>query len=329
MTDRGGLVKKIPKWNDIKEVAQYGVGYKNQPEERIYKPGLRIAWNTIPVVFNIILPWAVFVWTTTFLSFRLRHSHNVWANTGAAVGLFPCLVFLFLQKQAWDDNDPNPMWYKFGFLVCMIAYLAGITVSHYLYHDYLRDFYIVQDMEYYPEIDVSKYLGQNMMDAGRILFVPGTHLDLSRSWHFTNGDTYCVVPIVASHGLAPRGSYDFWAVGKNCCSPTSSDFRCTGFNNPRIHSGLRSLDLGAQPFYRLAVQQAETIHNVFSTHPLFFQWTEDPFFVMDSWRANGYNYYIVAVLCYLIWCFLTAGLALWQFGKITKMKPPDENTSIL
>ena len=70
----------------------------------------------------------------------------------------------------------------------------------------------------------NRMLGQQLLDAGIVQFAPGSQLDVKKSMGFKNGELYCVAPIV--FGTASPVSYDFWAVGKDCCSGSQADFSC-------------------------------------------------------------------------------------------------------
>lgn len=281
---------------------------------------IRSVWNSIPIVFNILCPWAVFVWTTTCLVGRLRHEHLGYSIVLTFVALIPTFTYGYFSHQAWVERDPNPLWFKFGSITSTIAYVLAFCAGFAIFHSYLFPYFLLEDMKFYMDLDVTNKQGKNMMDAGRIEFIPGTHLDLGRSWHYTYGNVYCVVPIVGPSGKPANDIYDFWAVGLNCCATTSADFRCQEYNNARVHSGLRSLDWFSEPFYEKAILQAESIHNITAKHPLFFQWTEDPFFVMDTWRQEGWRAYLAVVLSYLIICIFSTLLALCMFARYHKRK---------
>merc|ERR1719428_1211955 len=119
-------------------------------------------------------------------------------------------------------------------------------------------------------------------------------LDMKKAMGFKNLDLYCVAPIV--NGDNQLASYDFWAVGINCCSGVSSDFRCGEFNNPHARSGLRLLRDDQRSFFRLAVQQAEAAYNLKAIHPLFFYWTDDPTSDMQSMLEEGYRFFFIGTL---------------------------------
>ena len=70
----------------------------------------------------------------------------------------------------------------------------------------------------------NRMLGQQLLDAGIVQFAPGSQLDVKKSMGFKNGNLFCVAPIV--FGTASPVSYDFWAVGKDCCSGSQADFSC-------------------------------------------------------------------------------------------------------
>merc|ERR1719254_368339 len=71
---------------------------------------------------------------------------------------------------------------------------------------------------------------------------------------------------------APRLlSYDFWAVGTNCCGePPNDDFECGEYSNPLARAGLRVLAGESEnDLYMSAVKQAEANYGIRAANPLF------------------------------------------------------------
>eukprot|EP00443_Scrippsiella_acuminata_P017585 CAMPEP_0115252966 /NCGR_PEP_ID=MMETSP0270-20121206/44425_1 /TAXON_ID=71861 /ORGANISM="Scrippsiella trochoidea, Strain CCMP3099" /LENGTH=235 /DNA_ID=CAMNT_0002668449 /DNA_START=69 /DNA_END=773 /DNA_ORIENTATION=- len=164
----------------------------------------------------------------------------------------------------------------------------------------LQPFYDVLNLNYYAGVDPLKLQGQQLMDAGRIIFTENARLDLSRSMGFKNSEIYCVAPVtVVSKNVshADLMTYDFWAVGMNCCSGNAkaADFSCGDYNNPRAHAGLRLMRDDQRAFFRLAVQQAEAAYNIKAVHPLFLHWMQDPMAEVNSYQDNGYRYYLIGI----------------------------------
>jgi len=188
-----------------------------------------------------------------------------------------------------------------------------------------RPFYEIEDLKVIHQLHVGSEQGQNFMDAGIVYFAHGSELDRRKSWHFKHHALYCVTPIVDSSpqfatatgeasGSTP--SYDFWAVGTDCCSPSSADFRCGNWGSAKARSAIRVLDDSAIPFYRLAVQQAETLYGVIATHPIFFEWAEDPLAEVNSWSARVFRNYLFQVATALVASLAAAALATGSFSSV-------------
>lgn len=213
-----------------------------------------------------------------------------------------------------NKGSSEPTWLKFATVSCGIAVLAGIGFGYYNYHWNLIHFYQMQDLKAYPAVDASVEHGQNLMDAGRLYFAHGNKLDITRGWHFKHGTIYCVAPVIGGQGLPETGSYDFWAVGKDCCVESSSDFRCGDWDKPHARGGLRLMELRDRPFYELAVEQAKTNYKLIADHPIFFEWFEEPLHRVNEWRDTGLNYWLLACFGHFSFCVVCAGLATYNFA---------------
>merc|ERR1719174_3570482 len=169
-------------------------------------------------------------------------------------------------------------------------------------------------MNTYPDVNAAQAKGSQLMDAGRVFFTPDTGIDNRRAMGFKSSELFCVAPIVT--GTGKLASYDFWAVGTNCCSGVSSDFRCGEYNNPRARAGLRLMRDDQRAFFRLAVQQAEAAFNIRSVHPLFFHWMQDPDAEMDAYQDDGYKYFLLGMFTHFAMQLFLVVLALMVFSKI-------------
>lgn len=92
-------------------------------------------------------------------------------------------------------------------------------------------------------------------------------------------------------------------VGKDCCSVSSSDFRCPGYDTPHARAGVRVVrgywgDAGAsdEQFFQLAVQQWETRYGASSTYPIFLEWVKDPVSRLEEGKSQGMAWYFVLLL---------------------------------
>ncbi|CAE7450804.1 unnamed protein product [Symbiodinium natans] len=147
---------------------------------------------------------------------------------------------------------------------------------------------------------------------------------------FKNSDLYCVAPIInknASKAASPACpqkavhskhlqqrsfgstcfaeaapvSYDYWAVGLNCCD--QSGFRCGEYDKPSARSGVRLLNEEQRQFYVLAVKEAEATFGLKATTPLFFFWVEDAKALQSSWKDKAIEYWLLACLTFAAFMF--------------------------
>jgi len=255
------------------------------------------------------------------MSFSMHYNDKALCYLCVLVGL---LCVLTIAKLAFDairkqgnDGTADPSWFVFLAVACSIAWLSGVALGDLNFFYNLEPFYEVNTMNSYPAVDPSKMPGQQVMDAGRMIFVPGSKLDLKKAMVFRNVDTYCVAPIVS--GNQTKGSvasYDFWAVGLNCCSGKSGNFGCGEYNNPHASAGLRVMRDDQRAFYRLAVQQAEATYNIKAKHPLFFYWLQDPGAEVSAYMDEGFKYYLFGVFTSFAFLLFTIIVALVVFSKM-------------
>jgi len=282
----------------------------------IFTPGKRKRINMVAICINIFLPWMMFcgIFAALSFSFHYENPSAAWGLVG--LGLVCVLISggLAYRKSAHLDRDP--MWYKFVTITLLLAVILAAVFGDMNFWTNMQPYYDIDNLNNYPSVDPSTEKGQQLMDAGRVYFSDGTTLDLNRAMGFKNLDLYCVAPIVKGDEVLE--SYDFWAVGLNCCSGVSSDFRCGEFNNPHARSGLRLMRDDERPFFRLAVQQAEAAYKIQATHPLFFYWMQDPVAEMNSYRDDGFKYYLIGIFSHFsfnLFCVVCACFGFSRLGK--------------
>jgi hypothetical protein len=215
------------------------------------------------------------------------------------------------------DAHREPTWLIFLFATCLAAWSLGVFVGQVNFTRHAQPYYDISNLETYPAVDPSTMRGQQLMDAGRVMFSPGSKLDLSRSRGYKNLENYCVAPIVSAHDVRPVPTYDFWAVGVNCCSGgTQADFHCGEFDNPHASAGLRLMQDDQRGFFRLAVQQAEAAYNIKSEHPLFFHWMQDPIAEVNEYMDEGFKYFFFGVFAHFMLQLLLVLAACIVFARI-------------
>lgn len=261
--------------------------------------------DAISILLSVMGPWLLFVVLFTFASFSVHYSVG-WLYVSAAVVGFLIVTVLGVKamlqfvRRPWERENTTemrePTWFTFLFLTTLLAWVLALILGNINFSQNMKAFYNLQNSNTETGIDPAITRGAQVADVGRIVFTEGTHLDLSRAMAFKHDKTYCVAPISSRSEVLQ--TYDFWAVGTDCCSSTQAEFQCGAYNDYYAHGGLRLMDDDARPFYRLAVQEAEAQYHILAQHPLFFFWDHDPEDSMDTKREAGLRFYFIGIASY-------------------------------
>jgi len=284
-----------------------------------FMQGQRRALNLAAIIISLFAPWGIFAFTFSLMSFSLRFTHPPLCYLLVALALLLVCAFGLLavdtvKKNRAGDINREPSWYIFLFVTSLIAWIMAVLIGDLNFWTYMQPFYDVNNLQSYPSVDPARVRGQQVMDAGKIIFAEGSKLDRTKSMGFKNVDYYCVAPI--SKGNASLATYDFWAVGLNCCAGSEPDFHCGEYNNPRANAGLRLMRDDQRGFFRLAVQQAEATYNIKAIHPLFFYWMQDPISEMLAYQAEGYKFCAMGIFTHFAWQIFAVIVAVVAFSKI-------------
>lgn len=296
---------------------EYGLrnyGGVDQPKEGMLLPGQRRRMNLVPIVLCIVIPWSVFVLVFGLMSFGFHYRLPL-LTTGCA--LFLLFGVLCVCAKAYHDRkkgESDPSWVIFLAASLLMAWFVGFDMGDANYATNTRGYYDLKGLNNYTNVYPNRMLGQQLMDAGVVTFAKGSQLDISRSMGFKNHDMYCVAPIV--FGKEPSVSYDFWAVGKGCCSGSQADFHCDNYNNPAADNGVRLLDSGDKAFYRLAVQQAEATYNIKAATPVFFTWDVNTGNKMNTKLSHAMQSFVAWMMSYLVFQTFVVVVASIVFSKL-------------
>mmetsp|Transcript_111743 Transcript_111743/g.360725 ORF Transcript_111743/g.360725 Transcript_111743/m.360725 type:complete len:341 (+) Transcript_111743:59-1081(+) len=301
------------------EINTMGVPFeKKQPFAR----GLRRRLNLLAIFISLFVPWGIFVLVFGMLSMPVHY------NQPGATYFVIVLVFVGILVQGryaytsrlgigLNNAEREPSWLVFLFLSLMVAFILGMVLGALNYKVYTLAYHQVVSLNDYQGVDPTRMRGQQLLDAGSVIFSNDTVLDLTRSMGFRNLDMFCVAPIIRPSS-DPLPTYDFWAVGTNCCSGARPDFHCANYRNPRAHSAIRLLRTNDRPYYRLAVQQAESAYSIKAAHPLFFTWVEEPQLLAEKWRKGARTEFLVCMCSHLalqVFIVATAAVAFTKLGR--------------
>jgi len=255
--------------------------------------------DNLAMLITFVLPLLIFAVVYMLMSFYFHYAYAplAWLLVFlifAVVAAFGYVAVSRMLQDADGCSDHLAVWAAALFVGVVLAFCTGLFFGQRNYGHHTQPYYEWKQLNSYTNVDPSKMEGRAFMDAGKITFAAGTHLDTKLSTGFMNLDMYCVAPIVSA-GAAPA-SYDFWAVGVNCCTGASQNFQC---GNPvktdMTTGGLRLLSDSELPFYKLAVTQAATKYGVKSAHPIFVHWVQEPTKAMADYKDAGWAGFVPAL----------------------------------
>jgi len=310
-----------------------------QKVEKKQRDPIEIALCTI---FSLFL----FIWVYLTISSQFRHEEQMlaFALGPGLVGIICfglCYVAYKNFKNARAGINPQKVWQRRNLMVnlaiCSLGALAaGTVLGDRDYWLYGTNVYSYGDLISYVDVDPAKDSGQAFMDSGHVYFKENSYVLRQRFNKFRNGDTYCVAPIVRGafsaqgavgkqtmngFALPDSGTYDWWAVGTNCCEGTGAtqnytqgqqsvakDYTCGQVTSNLARSGMRLLSDTQRPYYLLAVQEWSATFGLPVKHPLFFTWVKDPLVTEELLEnesdTNFWWYTWYFLLCAFIVSFL-------------------------
>mmetsp|Transcript_70590 Transcript_70590/g.184030 ORF Transcript_70590/g.184030 Transcript_70590/m.184030 type:complete len:319 (+) Transcript_70590:111-1067(+) len=280
-----------------------------------FEPRPRKRMNIVPIAIALFVPVALFAGVFALMSFSLHYTQSTLTTIFVILCFLPVLWTGFYAAQQVRKRaigvGRESTWYIFLFISLLVAWSCGYIFGSTNYSSYTQPYYNVNNLMTYTSIDPSAYRGQQLMDAGRVVFTSDSALNTNYFSGFRNAEMYCVAPIVTQVNgtYKKQDTYDFWAVGTDCCSEHSADFACGEYDNPDARSGLRLTSTSQKEYYALAVEQAEATYGVKASNPVFMTWMQDPDLEVGQYWTDATRFFaLVAILYGLFQAALVAGM---------------------
>jgi len=255
----------------------------------------------------------LFLWVFLFVQSKQRHDDEHQAPVALFLGVgvgFAICAGISIKAYVTLKNSLPRRNLCINLAVCSWGVLiAGFYLGDRNFWLYTTNIYSYRDLVSYVDIDPAGDRGQAFMDTGHVYFKEHSYVLRQKYNKFKNADTYCVAPIIRGNFNAAPGStvmnvngnvipdsgtYDWWAVGTNCCGEdgassgnSTGNFTCGEVGNPLARSGMRILSDTKRPFYLLAVQEWSATYGLPVKHPLFFTWVKDPLETEDQYSMDS------------------------------------------
>lgn len=260
--------------------------------------------NLVGLMGALLLPILIFATVFAIRSFKIRYEDPQIATVLCLIVLFFVFAFAVVALNALSEGETSggdPRIMCFVFFATLVAWVVAYIAGDVNFHNNMQPFYDISELNTYENVDPAKYTGNQLMDAGQIVFSNKSHLDLTKSAGFMNKDMYCVTPIISGNSSSKLETYDFWAIGINCCNGQPQGFRCGEYLDSSAQHGLRLLRDDQREYFRLAVKMAEASFNLNANHPIFMYWMKVPSTEVNAYQDEGFRRFIMAVSLFGSW----------------------------
>mmetsp|Transcript_6356 Transcript_6356/g.15703 ORF Transcript_6356/g.15703 Transcript_6356/m.15703 type:complete len:401 (-) Transcript_6356:53-1255(-) len=269
----------------------------------------------------VAVPWVMFViaiFATALMPPTALARIAAWLAVVLGIGFSLLLIQVYVHARA-------PIYKYLGILGIAATSLGGMAGSTIFDRETLQ-YWMAQSRISYKAVVPSQPAG-GISDAATLEFVPGTRVDLRRSFGFRDpreggGTTYCLAPVM-DIASTETNEVRFWAVGTDCCEP-SWGFRCGAARSPSARSGLVVRDVTSSAhasivhsMFREGVDQASAMYQLSTPEedPIFVRWCEDA--TVEVSQKLGIAIVSAFVLCllYLALSVFLAGWLHWRTGQ--------------
>jgi hypothetical protein len=261
-----------------------------------------------------LLPMALFALTFCVMSFKFYYHYPSSALFMIIAVFFFVLALTLLsmnQIRRWKVTGVKT-WHLFLIGTSFLAASLGSILGYVNFKSNAVHYYDYISLRKIANADPGQWQGGQALDAGEIQFKAGTKINTQLNMMYFQKQGWCAAPIVSGDG-APLASYDFWAVGMNCCSSVPGDFSC-GYSVGGV-SGLRVLDDSEIAGYKLAVEQAQAAYNIQSHNPIFLRAVKSPYLLIKQYWNSAMTF---AYICLFGFAFLQAVAVAAQAYKFWK-----------
>merc|ERR1719188_781929 len=291
---------------DPRSIQAAAAAHAPVPELLLDKPGGgggRVSLDPWAIAQCVLVPWGLFAGIFYLMSFAARYQHKELVWTLLFFGLTVPLVigaraYAQWRKPNYRGISRSPNWYPFLAATCFLAWLAGLLLGDANFSA-MTSYYEYTGLNFPKKVDPRNVPGSQFLDAGGIYFAEGARVDQSLSLGFKDGTTYCVAPITM--GTNAVTSYDFWAVGTDCCVPMPpARFWCGSSKSATSVAGMRFTGSDdTKNMYKLAIQQAMAEYHIMARSPLLFEITVDPVKDLEAVRSSAMQSFFAWIGVYL------------------------------